>query len=294
MSYSKEAMTGDNGQERREEQEPIEEDPRFEEEVQQYYKELGELLPNLTSEQAIGIRRYAEKLAIDSLRFKRNALLLGQENEALRQRTQVLEPLVGKDSLTELDNRRRFDERIAAEVSKAAREGTPFCLIMLDIDGFKEYNDSQGHPAGDEVLIQVGDAIKKSTRLHDGRYRNGGDEYAVLSEVKLSAAVGIAQRIVNNVFGLGIKYTDQDGQQRQVTVSAGVSEYQSISGLRLNDPDKEVKGLEVNADQSLYAAKGNRSIVAFMNQDGKIGFLETDPRNPAKRVAVYPPPSPRK
>ncbi|MGB8508599.1 MAG: diguanylate cyclase, partial [Pyrinomonadaceae bacterium] len=84
------------------------------------------------------------------------------------------------DHLTGLANRRRFERQLEREVARAARYGHPFCLLLLDIDNFKEVNDKAGHDAGDEALRLVGNCIQASTRGIDTGARIGGDEFAVI------------------------------------------------------------------------------------------------------------------
>src|SRR6476659_3426390 len=83
-----------------------------------------------------------------------------------------------RDALTGLPNRRAFEERLPVELARAARSG-PVSLCLLDLDGFKGVNDRLGHPAGDEVLRQVG-ALLDASRMADDCFRIGGDEFAIL------------------------------------------------------------------------------------------------------------------
>jgi diguanylate cyclase len=83
------------------------------------------------------------------------------------------------DALTELPNRRAYEERLPVEVARACRGGHPLALCLLDLDGFKTVNDTLGHPAGDAVLRNVAAAIRHC-RLSDDVFRIGGDEFAIL------------------------------------------------------------------------------------------------------------------
>jgi diguanylate cyclase (GGDEF)-like protein len=83
------------------------------------------------------------------------------------------------DLLTGLGNRRAYEERLAKEVARAQRYGTPLTLLLLDLDGFKAVNDAHGHPAGDEVLRRVSQAFDRLRRADDC-YRIGGDEFAIV------------------------------------------------------------------------------------------------------------------
>ncbi len=91
-----------------------------------------------------------------------------------------LNELASTDMLTGLDNRRRFDEALRANFSLAIRQGSTLSVIMLDVDRFKGYNDSYGHPAGDAVLCGVSEQLVKNCTTYDVAARIGGEEFAVL------------------------------------------------------------------------------------------------------------------
>jgi diguanylate cyclase (GGDEF)-like protein len=84
------------------------------------------------------------------------------------------------DPLTGLANRRGFDERLRSAAAQSARYGWTFTLVLMDLNGFKQVNDRLGHPAGDEVLRKVGQALRRTLRTGDSAARVGGDEFAVL------------------------------------------------------------------------------------------------------------------
>jgi diguanylate cyclase (GGDEF)-like protein len=128
-----------------------------------------------------------------------------------------------RDSLTGLPNRRAFEERLPVELARAARSG-PVSLCLLDLDGFKGVNDRLGHPAGDEVLRQVG-RILEGSRMADDCFRIGGDEFAILmpgtdeEEAAVAAAriagqiaaAGLGEGDVGASFGIGTSI-DRDGE----------------------------------------------------------------------------------
>ncbi len=105
--------------------------------------------------------------------------LLGvlEERHALLRR---LETLALTDQLTGLPNRRAWEETLARELARAARDGLPVCVAVLDLDGFKRYNDDLGHLAGDGLLSQAADAWRSELRGGDVLARYGGDEFAAL------------------------------------------------------------------------------------------------------------------
>ena len=121
------------------------------------------------------------------------------------------------DDLTGLKNRRYFRETLEAAFSYAAREDHPLSVIMIDVDQFKHFNDTYGHPAGDEVLRAVGDSICTEIRPHDLAARLGGDEFAVvLPAADADSGLSIAER-------LRIAVSGRTSLLRPVTVSLGVS-----------------------------------------------------------------------
>ncbi|MGZ6266947.1 MAG: diguanylate cyclase [Candidatus Limnocylindrales bacterium] len=151
------------------------------------------------------------------------------------------------DSLTGLHNRGAFDERLATLI--AVPTAQPFALIMVDLDGFKDYNDRHGHPAGDEVLQAVGRAIDSAVRGRDLAFRYGGDEFAILiPRTELQPAVQVADRVRRTISKLApmVAWT--------MTASAGVACH-PIDGAT-------AAALVGAADAALYRAKelgGNRT-----------------------------------
>lgn len=108
---------------------------------------------------------------------------LYRENCALRRENQRLrryESLACTDALTGLGNRRFFDERLAAELSRASRAETPLSVVFVDLDHFKSINDGAGHAAGDEALAWVGAFLQRTVRASDLACRIGGDEFGVI------------------------------------------------------------------------------------------------------------------
>ncbi len=170
-----------------------------------------------------------------------------------------LSELASRDGLTGLRNRRHFDEKIAEEVSRAARYGRDLSLLMIDIDRFKAVNDRYGHQKGDEALAAVAGIIRASLRSTDIVCRYGGEEIAVLlPETGLDDAARIAE-LCRSKLEAGTPKPLGFG----VTVSIGVS------ALAEGDtPELLVKA----ADGALYAAKeGGRNRVA--SSHGIIGPL---------------------
>jgi len=161
----------------------------------------------------------------------------------------AFEHLAHHDSLTGLANRRQFEVSLQSEWSRAGRDARPLSLIMLDIDHFKIFNDSQGHTAGDLCLRKIGGILLASAqRTEDLAARIGGEEFALLLPgTPADAARAIAQKLLQSVLDAGIPHASSPVAP-QVTVSLGVATVALIAGHGHDD-------LTELADQLLYAAK---------------------------------------
>lgn len=145
--------------------------------------------------------------------------------------------LAVRDGLTGLFNRRYFNELINIEVNRLKRSPASLSLLMLDIDNFKNYNDTQGHPAGDELLKGFAKVLKNSVRAQDIVCRYGGEEFIViLPQTDKKGAQIIAERIRVQV-----------GLYLTTTVSIGIA--------TLPDDGAEIEQLIEKADNALYQAK---------------------------------------
>lgn len=161
----------------------------------------------------------------------------------------VLRDLVLIDALTGLGNRRCFDDALAASWASCIAEQVPLTLVMLDIDYFKKFNDSQGHPAGDMCLRQVATAIATCTRgATDTVARYGGEEFAIiLPGSSANSGVAVAKRAREAVAACAIPHPAA-GPPGMVTVSLGVA---STLPTASGNPSSLIKA----ADKCLYAAK---------------------------------------
>lgn len=148
------------------------------------------------------------------------------------------------DQLTNLTNRRGFDDALARRYAEWQRRGRPHCLVLLDVDHFKKFNDTHGHQAGDEVLRQVAAALLQSMRDMDIVCRYGGEEFAIVMPDTTAAegAIG-AERARRAIEAVTVRYGDKD---LKVTASEGLAEI-----LPSDDPASLIR----RADEALYFSK---------------------------------------
>ncbi len=169
----------------------------------------------------------------------------------LKIKTDLLESQAMLDGLTDIPNRRRFDEALDSEWKRGLRSGAPLSLLMADIDFFKQYNDNYGHGVGDECLKKVAGALAASIeRPSDLVARYGGEEFvALLPETDAGGARNIAERFRRLVESLGLPHAHSEAASH-VTVSVG---YACV----IPRPSAEPAELLRLADQALYNAKGS-------------------------------------
>jgi len=153
------------------------------------------------------------------------------------------------DELTGLLNRRTLGELLTSEISRHSRYGGVLSIIILDLDSFKEFNDNYGHLAGDKLLKQIGNIMKRSIRNADQAFRYGGDEFAILlPNTPIDAASQVAERVRHRFA------SEADGGKAPFTASLGLASWPA-DGIGPNE-------VIAAADAALYQAKksgGNRS-----------------------------------
>jgi diguanylate cyclase (GGDEF)-like protein len=156
-----------------------------------------------------------------------------------------LEEMAYHDPLTALPNRRMFTERLRTRLALGRRHGKPFGLLLMDLDHFKQINDSFGHDAGDAVLIETASRIRSVLRESDCAARLGGDEFGILlvSAPDKAGIETVCRRIMDS-FGEGIPFRDQS---LKVTCSVGAAMFP--------DDGEVEEGLYKSADLGLYDAK---------------------------------------
>ncbi|MCP4400571.1 MAG: diguanylate cyclase [bacterium] len=180
---------------------------------------------------------------------RRTEQQLRKTKEALEAANQELLRLATLDGLTQIANRRRFDEYLDQEWRRNIREQAPLSLILGDIDYFKPYNDTYGHQAGDDCLKQVAQTMDRTVnRVTDLVARYGGEEFAViLPHTDSDAAMHIAQTIQDAIHALNIPH-GQSSAGKHVTLSLGV-----VCCIPTRESSSEL--LVAAADKSLYQAK---------------------------------------
>jgi two-component system cell cycle response regulator len=202
----------------------------------------GDILGAISANMDITERKELEDKLEQQLSVARslNAKLNRQRQELAKANAQLAQ-LVVTDGLTGLKNHRHFQEQLQNCFSFSRRHGFPFSVVMLDVDLFKSFNDTYGHPAGDEVLREVATLMQKQVRSHDVVARYGGEEFAILllatdHEKSCEVAERLRQAIANSLW-----------LRRQVTASFGVSTY-------TNEKESGSQLLE-EADKALYRSK---------------------------------------
>ncbi len=187
----------------------------------------------------------------------------------LKKKSDLLEQLCCIDGLTNIANRRRFNEYLKQEWRRSCRNKSHLSLIFADVDFFKKYNDCYGHHAGDECLINIANILKNSLgRSTDLVARYGGEEFIIiLPETDMQASQSIAKQIKHNVEQANIAHICSSIAS-QITLSMGVASTIPMDSTR---QDELVKA----ADFALYEAKNNgrNQIKCFT---GKMSCLSAD------------------
>ena len=165
---------------------------------------------------------------------------LAESHQSLETANRQLHALATTDGLTRLANHRTLQDRLREESLRSQRSGEPVALLLLDVDRFKDFNDSFGHPAGDEVLRTVAALMQSCVRETDLSARYGGEEFAILMPgVDPETAMAVAERLRTVIAG-------HDFEHRRVTASIGVA---------CGEPGFSPDVLIEEADRALYQSK---------------------------------------
>ena len=173
----------------------------------------------------------------------------------------IIEQFSFVDTLTNIPNRRQFDQALLKEWNRAKRENTPICLLMIDVDHFKMYNDTHGHQQGDKALQTVaGTIVSTLKRPTDIAARWGGEEFAVLlPNTSLDGAFQVAEELRKNIEAALIPCKEKDSFHH-ITISAGVAEMQS-------DKNISIETLVLQADKALYKAKDTGRNKVYLQEE---------------------------
>jgi len=213
-------------------------------------------LPPDLSEVNIQLLKEIDRVISSNATLKRELASSQEILATQRQQIESLKTAVRIDGLTQLANRAYFDEKIAEMIALRQRYNDPFSLLMIDVDNFKEINDSHGHQGGDRILKGVSFKIKSTLRESDFVARFGGDEFAVIViKAGAKAASDIAGKLCANVRESRFLL---DGTNVTTTLSIGVAE---VFG------NESAESLLKRADQALYRVK----------EQGRNGVAVADP-----------------
>jgi len=186
------------------------------------------------------------------------ALALVTDITAGKQSSELIWHQANFDTLTALPNRHMFHDRLRQEIKKAKRESLFLALLFIDLDNFKQVNDTLGHAQGDALLVEAAGRIASCVRASDTLARLGGDEFTII----LSGLdhVSSIERIAHNVIHALNKPFVLDGDNAYVTASVGIALYPSDG----SDPEELLR----HADQAMYAAKnGGRNRYSYFTPD---------------------------
>ena len=175
------------------------------------------------------------------------SLAMHLENQVMARQQEDLMRRATTDALTGVGNRAAFDARMSLELERSARSGTPFALLIIDVDKFKVFNDTYGHQAGDRVLQEVASLLDGNVRKIDYVARYGGEEFAVVApDTSADGTLVLAERLRRAVGSLSLRW---EGQTLGVTISIGVAVFTEVTGAA------EATAIIKAADAQLYAAK---------------------------------------
>ena len=188
---------------------------------------------------------------LDRIRYFKQDLQLKKQNDLLKMRSEV-------DALTSVFNRRKLDSTMEMEWKRSSRTGKPFAFLLIDLDHFKNYNDTYGHTEGDICLRKTAIIMQKNLRrASDEIFRYGGEEFGViLPFTDVKSAQLVAERLRSKVEEAAI--THEGTEPGVLTVSIGITS-------AVGDKDIQYQEMYIEADKALYAAKraGRNRIISF-------------------------------
>jgi len=239
-------------------------DPRFKQ---------ANIANNISSMICVPLIAKGEAIGVINITNKKNNKLFNKQDlefiEALSNQAAIaidnakLYELATKDGLTKLYIHRHFRSLLEAEITRASRYNHVMSLLMMDIDNFKQVNDTYGHLIGDRVLKEIAVTIKNTVRNIDVPARYGGEEFTViLPETAAKDATVIAERLRKNIAAIEVQIDDK--LVLRTSISIGISEYPSSA----TDSEELIK----TADQALYKAKNDGKNCIYVHHKG--GFYK--------------------
>jgi diguanylate cyclase (GGDEF)-like protein len=172
---------------------------------------------------------------------------LARANQLLQENEKRYRELSIVDDLTHLYNSRHFYHQLKMEIDRADRYGQPLTLLLLDLDDFKTFNDAYGHIEGDQVLMRLGQVVKRCLRETDFAYRYGGEEFTILLPMTTSVDGAVTAERIRMEFKKET-FSPAPGQDVHVTVSIGLAQYKT---------KEEMKAFVHRVDQLMYQGKKN-------------------------------------
>lgn len=199
------------------------------------------------------IQKGASDFVFKPVRFEELLLRLKRvlkERRLTREKARMLDKLQNlaiTDGLTKLYNSRHFYNQLEVEIGRCRRYQHPLALLLLDLDHFKNYNDTYGHLEGDKVLVRIGEIIQSCLRSMDSAYRYGGEEFTIiLPETSGEEALNVAQRIRTALEAE--RFAPHPDASIRITISIGVTEYHR---------GEDVTAFVQRADKAMYVSKEN-------------------------------------
>jgi diguanylate cyclase len=218
-------------------------------------------LPTIASREEVGI--IVKFLISANARMQQEAAELKSNLEQSRAQIEKLHSTLAeaqemgmRDALTALSNRRGFDESLAREITDARNSGTSLCLVLGDLDNFKQVNDAFGHLVGDEILKMFAGVLTECVQSFDTVARFGGEEFAViLPKTRLDAALDLTERMRRQLEAKELVLNESGEKIGKVTASFGIAQ--------LGEQD-DAERLIQRADENLYEAKcaGRNRVIA--------------------------------
>jgi diguanylate cyclase (GGDEF)-like protein len=206
------------------------------------FNEMVQAIQGQTAQLETEVKNRTEQLSNTNAELARANTKLAEANEQLEQ-------LANTDPLTALANRRSFQETLSFELRRSKRTHSPLSVLMIDVDHFKTYNDANGHPAGDQVLVQIAKILRETLRNTDVVSRYGGEEFTILlPDTAAEPAKAVAQKLRDTVRSYPFPGAGESQPEGRVTISIGVA-------TAPEDGDTTIS-IVIAADRALYVAKG--------------------------------------